>query len=205
MWLATHGEGRRMKKLIIALLLVFPLPVFADSIFSGNIAISSDYVWRGYSQNKNNPAISIGANAEFKGLTLGVWASDVDFNDEAKYEYDLMLDYSHDFNESFGISTGLIQYKWDRWYDDVDEAYVGITLKDLGVTYYKDLDNSDLDFINVVYELSFTDKVDLSLEYGKATGFDSYQALNISRDLGKFTIGGQIGTEETSFGLNFGF
>ena len=194
-----------MKKLIIALLLVFPLPVFADSIFSGNIAISSDYVWRGYSQNKNNPAISIGANAEFKGLTLGVWASDVDFNDEAKYEYDLMLDYSHDFNESFGISTGLIQYKWDKWYDDVDEAYVGITLKDLGVTYYKDLDNSDLDFINVVYELSFTDKVDLSLEYGKATGFDSYQALNISRDLGKFTIGGQIGTEETSFGLNFGF
>ena len=194
-----------MKKLIIALLLVFPLPVFADSIFSGDIAISSDYVWRGYSQNKNNPAISIGANAEFKGLTLGVWASDVDFNDEAKYEYDLMLDYSHDFNESFGISTGLIQYKWDKWYDDVDEAYVGITLKDLGVTYYKDLDNSDLDFINVVYELSFTDKVDLSLEYGKATGFDSYQALNISRDLGKFTIGGQIGTEETSFGLNFGF
>ena len=37
----------------------------------------------------------------------------------------------------------------------VDEAYVGITLKDLGVTYYKDLDNSDLDFINVVYGLIF--------------------------------------------------
>ena len=70
-----------MKKLIIALLLVFPVPVLADSIFSGDIAISSDYVWRGYSQNKNNPAISAGLNAEFKGLTLGVWASKVDFND----------------------------------------------------------------------------------------------------------------------------
>ena len=194
-----------MKKLIIALLLVFPLPVFADSIFSANIAANSDYVWRGYSQNKTNPAISIGANAEFKGLTLGVWASDVDFNDEAKYEYDLMLDYSHDFNENFSVSTGFIRYKWDKGYDDVDEAYVGITLKDLGVTYYKDLDNSNLDFINVVYELSFTDKVDLSLEYGKATGFDSYQALNISRDLGKFTIGGQVGTEETFFGISYNF
>jgi len=194
-----------MRNLIIALLLVFPLPVFADSIFSANIAANSDYVWRGYSQNKTNPAISIGANAEFKGLTLGVWASDVDFNDEAKYEYDLMLDYSHDFNENFGISTGFIRYKWDKGYDDVDEAYVGITLKDLGVTYYKDLDNSDLDFINVVYGFSFTDKVDLSLEYGKATGFDSYQALNISRDLGKFTIGGQVGTEETFFGISYNF
>ena len=67
------------------------------------------------------------------------------------------------------------------------------------------VDNSDLDFINVVYGFSFTDKVDLSLEYGKATGFDSYQALNISRDLGKFTIGGQVGTEETFFGISYNF
>ena len=194
-----------MKKLIIALLLVFPVPVLADSIFSGDIAISSDYVWRGYSQNKNNPAISAGLNAEFKGLTLGVWASEVDFNDEAKYEYDIIIDYSHNFNETFGISTGLIQYKWDKGYDDINEAYVGINMKDLGVTYYKDLDNSNLDFANVVYTLTFIDVIDISLEYGKATGFDAYQALNISKDLGIFTIGGQIGTEETSFGLNFGF
>ena len=191
-----------MKKLIIAALLALPVQVFADSIFSGNIAVNSDYVWRGYSQNNNNPAASAGINAEYKGLTLGVWASEVDFNDEAKYEYDLMLDYSHDFNENFGISTGLIQYKWDKVYDDINEAYIGVTMKDLGITYYKDLENSNLDFVNVVYTLPFIDIVDISLEYGKATGFDSYQALNISKDFGRYTVGGQIGSEEAFFGLS---
>lgn len=187
------------KEIIITALLTLPSQVVAD--ISGNIAINSDYIWRGYSQNSNKPAVSAGVNAEYKGVTLGVWASEVDFNDEAKYEYDLMIDYSHDFNETFGISTGVIHYKWDKVYDDINEAYIGVSIKDIGVTYYKDLNDSNLDFINLVYSVPLFEYVDLSLEYGKATGFNSYQAINISKEFGRFTFGGQVGSEETFIGV----
>ena len=194
-----------MKKLLVILLLLFPVQVFADEIFSGTVAVTSDYVWRGYSQNNGNVAASGGVGVTLGSFTMGAWASQVDFDDDANFEYDLFASVSHAFSENFGVNAGYIKYKWDKVYDDVDEAYVGINVGDLGVTYYKDLDNSELDFINVVYAIPFIEKVGLSLEYGKATGFDSYQALNITKPIGKYVLGGQIGTEETFVGISYNF
>jgi uncharacterized protein (TIGR02001 family) len=194
-----------MKKVLVAILLLLPTQVFAGEIFSGNIGVSSDYLWRGYSQNSGNVAVSGGVGADLGIFTMGVWASQVDFDDEAKFEYDLFAGVSHNFNDSFGVNAGYIKYKWDKGYDDVDEAYIGMNMWDLDVTYYKDLDNSELDFIHANYSIPFIEKVDVSLEYGKATGFDSYQALNISKQLGNYVIGGQIGSEETNIALYYNF
>ena len=194
-----------MKKVLVALLLLLPAQVFAGEIFSGTVAVSSDYVWRGYSQNSGNVAASGGVGVALGSFTMGAWASQVDFDDDANFEYDLFAGVSHDFTDKFGVNAGYIKYKWDKGYDDIDEAYVGVTMWDLGVTYYKDLDNSELDFINVIYGIPFIEKVGLSLEYGKATGFDSYQALNISKQIGNYVLGGQIGTEETVIGISYNF
>ena len=194
-----------MKKVLVALLLLLPTQVFAGEIFNGTLGVSSDYVWRGYSQNSGNVAASGGVGVALGSFTMGAWASQVDFDDDANFEYDLFAGVSHDFNDKFGVNAGYIKYKWDKGYDDIDEAYVGVNMWDLGVTYYKDLDNSELDFINVIYEVPFIEKVGLSLEYGKATGFDSYQALNISKQIGNYVLGGQIGTEETVIGISYNF
>ena len=44
-----------------------------------------------------------------------------------------------------------------------------------------------------------------TLEYGKATGFDNYKAINISKELGDWTVGGQIGSEESTIGITWNF
>ena len=194
-----------MKKVLVALLLLLPTQVFAGEIFSGTIGVSSDYVWRGYSQNSGNVAVSGGVGATLGIFTMGAWASQVDFDDDANVEYDLFAGVSHNFSDKIGVKAGYIKYKWDKVYEDIDEAYVGMNMWDLDVTYYKDLDNSELDFINAIYTIPFIEKVGISLEYGKATGFDSYQALNISKQVGNYVLGGQIGTEETVIGISYNF
>lgn len=51
----------------------------ASAEISGNVALSSDYVWRGFSQTDNQMAISGGLDyAHESGFYLGTWASNVD-------------------------------------------------------------------------------------------------------------------------------
>ncbi len=51
-------------------------PKFA---YSFNIGATNDYVFRGYSQNKENPSIQGGIDLTYGIGYLGVWASNVDF------------------------------------------------------------------------------------------------------------------------------
>ena len=47
---------------------------------SASVAMSSDYVWRGYSQTDSEPAISGSFDyGHASGLYAGTWASNVDF------------------------------------------------------------------------------------------------------------------------------
>ena len=53
--------------------------------FSANIALTSDYRFRGQSQGQGEPALSGGIDyAGSSGFFAGVWASNVDFNDAAE-------------------------------------------------------------------------------------------------------------------------
>ena len=169
------------------------------------IGVHSDYVWRGYSQNDGEVALSAGVGVALGGFTLAAWASQVDFNDDAKYEYDLVAGYDYWVNDNFKLSGGYIRYAWDEVYDTIEEAYVGFSTYGVSLTYYQDIDNSDLDFVNAIVEVPFIKEFDVSLEYGKATGFDNYKAINISKDLGDWTVGGQIGSEESTIGIVWNF
>ena len=194
-----------IQKIIIILLLLLPTTAISAEHFSGTIGAHSDYVWRGYSQNDGEVAVSAGVGVTFKGVTLAAWASQVDFNDDAKYEYDLVANYDYWINDNFRVSGGYIRYAWDEVYDTIEEAYVGFGAYGVAVTYYQDIDNSDLDFVNAIVDVPFVEGFDVSLEYGKATGFDNYKAINISKELGDWTVGGQIGSEESTIGILWNF
>jgi len=194
-----------IQKIIIILLLLLPTTAISAEHFSGMIGVHSDYVWRGYSQNDGEVALSAGVGVALGGFTLAAWASQVDFNDDAKYEYDLVAGYDYWVNDNFKLSGGYIRYAWDEIYDTIEEAYVGFSTYGVSLTYYQDIDNSDLDFVNAIVEVPFIKEFDISLEYGKATGFDNYKAINISKDLGDWTVGGQIGSEESTIGIVWNF
>ena len=57
-----------------------------DFSFSGNVGLYSDYIFRGYTQTQNEPAIQGGFDVEHSsGLYAGTWASNVDWTTSGGY------------------------------------------------------------------------------------------------------------------------
>ncbi len=78
---------------------------------SGSVGVTSDYRFRGVTQNDENPAIQAGLQVSHEsGAYVGLWGSPVDFNDgdEANTEFDLMAGYA---------------YEADAWSADVRYTY----------------------------------------------------------------------------------
>lgn len=50
-----------------------------DLQFSANFSVTSDYVFRGFSQSREKPAYQGGVDATYKWLYAGLWASHIDF------------------------------------------------------------------------------------------------------------------------------
>ncbi len=61
----------------------------AEVAFSGNVALTTDYVFRGISQTLENPAIQGGFDVAVDKFYAGVWASNVDFGFDETIEIDL--------------------------------------------------------------------------------------------------------------------
>lgn len=84
-----------------------------DYTLSANVALATDYVFRGISQTDNEPAIQGGFDFNHKsGVYAGVWASNVDFGpaDDTKLEMDLYAGYSSTFAEKATWSAGVLYY-----------------------------------------------------------------------------------------------
>ena len=86
----------------------------AKSAFSvsGNVGLYSDYIFRGYTQTKNDPALQGGFDIEHEsGAYAGVWASNVNWTTEGGY----MDDNSMEIDGYFGFAGNL--GKTDIGYD----------------------------------------------------------------------------------------
>tara|TARA_R110002072_G_scaffold156566_8_gene307086 strand:+ start:702 stop:1394 length:693 start_codon:yes stop_codon:yes gene_type:complete len=76
----------------------------------GNIALTSNYIYRGVSQTDGGPAISGGFDvADDSGLYAGVWGSSVDFGDDTTMELDLYGGYATTLG-SWDLDIGGIFY-----------------------------------------------------------------------------------------------
>lgn len=77
--------------LATAAVLAFPAAAAAQDgpTGSGNIAVTSDYVWRGVSQTDEGPAVQLGFDVASDLFYIGTWASNVDFGTDAELEWDV--------------------------------------------------------------------------------------------------------------------
>ena len=181
-----------MKNKLLALLLsVCTIPAFAD--VSGSLGYTSDYVWRGISQSGGSGAMQVDLMLEKNGLYGGVWASQVDFGDDATYEMDFYGGYELWLSDKWSIDVGVLQYNWDKGYDDVEEAFVKVGLKDLSVGYYVDLSNSDNTYMEVGYTLPFIKWVDLGINYGRFDEDNDFWKVSMGKILGnKWYVNAEI-------------
>jgi uncharacterized protein (TIGR02001 family) len=68
---------------VMALSAAYVAPAFAENgaTYSGNIALTTDYAFRGISQTDGAPAVQGGFDASFGSVYAGAWASNVDFGE----------------------------------------------------------------------------------------------------------------------------
>ena len=100
--------------------------------FSGNVALTSEYLYRGISQTDDQPAIQGGFNYELEiakpvSVYAGVWGSNVDFSafeSDATHGASIEMDWVGGFRGTFGSSgvtwdVGFIYYS----YPGADSSY----------------------------------------------------------------------------------
>ncbi|MEO0608081.1 MAG: TorF family putative porin [Pseudomonadota bacterium] len=96
---------------------------FAEGEFSGNIALTSDYVYRGITQADGAPTIQGGFDWASDDFYVGVWASGVDFGDGTSTEIDYYAGWTPTVGE-FGLDLGVIYYSYPDAPDDPEQAFV---------------------------------------------------------------------------------
>lgn len=195
-----------MKKLAYALVLtglvsVPTLALAADEpasphTLSANVALTSDYVFRGVSQTQGDPAIQGGVDySHASGLYVGAWASTVKwvdkggYKDDNNFEIDLYGGYKGSLGE-VGYDIGVITYYYPGDQiatandPDTTEVYLGASWK----------------FLSAKYSYTVSDRFvgwGTSADAGGKTDGSYYVELNGNYDLGNgWGVLGHVGYQD---------
>ncbi len=154
---------------------------------SGNVALTTDYKFRGISQSNEEAAIQGGFDvAHEAGFYVGAWGSSVDFDtDDGDYDGSLELD----VYLGYGAELGDTGWAWDLgflYYDypgddgakgDYQEIYLGLGWEDLalGFAYSSDYYAETGDFWYLYADYSFALPNDFTL--GLHVGYNRLEGL----------------------------
>lgn len=139
---------------------------------SGNIALSTDYKFRGISQS-DGEAISGGFDVAFdNGFYIGTWGSSIeDWGNGLELDY--YAGYGGEFNESVSYDVGLLAYTYpneDSGDLDYNEIYGSIGVADVtfGFAYSDDYfaGTGDFTYLYVDYSYALSESYSLDLHLG---------------------------------------
>ncbi|MGH8030064.1 MAG: TorF family putative porin [Arenimonas sp.] len=173
-----------------------------ESNFSWNLALTSDYVFRGVSQNSREPALQGGLDYSFgdTGFYVGTWGSNVDFGDGSPdLEIDTYIGWNTDLSDSFNLDVMLSRYN----YFGEDEASFGtidyneligvVTWNEMiafTAAYTNNYSNTGINssYVNVTGEWEVAESFTFSAGVGRtefedSDGYTDWM-LGISRDFG---------------------
>lgn len=99
----------------------------AQAEFSANVALATDYVFRGISQTGEDPALQGGFDFKHaSGFYAGVWGSNVEFSpavDDASLELDYYAGVTGEFGGGLGWDVGAIYYSYPGSESDANLDY----------------------------------------------------------------------------------
>ncbi|MET0181674.1 MAG: TorF family putative porin [Caulobacterales bacterium] len=171
------------------------VPASAEVSYSGNVALTSNYVFRGVSQSDNGPAVQGGFDVSSGIFYAGTWASSVDFGWDSGTGFDdggVELDLYAGLKPTLGpvaFDIGVLGY----FYPGSEDGSVGPE----GV----DLDYYELKFAPsitpvegltlgaaVYYSPEFTGSTDSGLYYEANAAFTISDMFSVSGAVGKQTV-----------------
>lgn len=88
-----------------------------------NLGVTSDYVFRGYSQTGEDPAIFGGVDVTVGSFYTGAWVSNVDFGDDTDAEFDIYGGYRTEVS-GFAVDVGVVGYLYVSQPAGADYDYV---------------------------------------------------------------------------------
>jgi uncharacterized protein (TIGR02001 family) len=178
-------KSKLLNSLILAALVV-PSVAMAEekSPFSGNVSLTTDYLYRGITQTNHRGAIQGGFDyADPSGFYIGTWGSNISWIPAtgSSLELDTYAGYSGGFATDFTYNVGVLRYNYSGEYappsPNTNEVYGSIGWKMLTAKYSRSLtnlfgfaDSSGAGYLelNAAYSLEGPG-VDLSAHYGKQT------------------------------------
>lgn len=117
-------------------LAMIPASIFAQAQaqeveWSGNVTLTTDYVFRGVSQTNEDFALQGGFDLAVGGFYAGTWASNVDFEDDTdtNLEIDFYAGYTGALTEQISFDVGAVYYAYPDSSDsdlDLFEIYGGL-------------------------------------------------------------------------------
>ncbi|MBW1868211.1 MAG: hypothetical protein JRI73_02710 [Deltaproteobacteria bacterium] len=147
---------------------------------SADVALLSQYVWRGWGLSKDSLVIQPSVTASYKGFSLNLWGNmDTSFqgteDSEKKFKWnetDLTFSYGHSFG-MVGLEAGFIYYALDGL-DDWKEFYLSLGLDTIlapTVTVYREISKNQGWYVNLGISHSFELPHEITLDLG---GYVSY-------------------------------
>ncbi|EIJ35190.1 TorF family putative porin [Thiothrix nivea] len=143
---------------------------------SGNIGVTSNYIWRGVEQNNGQAAVSGGLDFEApNGGYVGTWASPVAGGDD--YELDLYGGYAGENASGLGYDVGVITYMYPKGgtNEHFDEVYGSLNYGAIngGVAYtFGSDDDTTPEFSkgDIYYHVGASKEIKGGLELGGTVG-----------------------------------
>ena len=143
---------------------------------SGNVALSSDYFFRGIDQS-GGEALSGGFDVAFdSGFYVGTWASSIDFS--GGLELDYYAGYGGSFSEDVSYDIGYLYYGYPQGpsTEEFEEIYGSVSFSDVTVGFaYSDdyyASTGDSTYVYVDYGMSLSETVSLAFHYGTMSADD---------------------------------
>ncbi len=155
--------------------------------FSANVAMTSDYVFRGISQSDEEIAIQGGFDvAHSSGVYAGVWSSVVDdsFYGGADIEVDTYIGWGGEVGP-VGVDVGFLHYEYPDTTvgaNNTDEWHIGVS-KDFGV-------------VSASLTYNYSDNF-----FGAGDG--EYWDLGVEAPLGSFTVAAHYGSTDVDNGTDY--
>ena len=164
-----------------------------------NVGATTDYIWRGMTQNDGDTSFSGGIDISTdSGFYAGTWVGDVKF-DGATYELDFYAGYAGEAG-ALAYDIGYIQYMYPDIATDADfgEIYVTLGTGPVSVSYYYEADNDDgsVDsgdntYLSLDYSTDLSEDWGVSLHYGiydKDTWTDEQIDMSLTLSKGDFSF-----------------
>jgi uncharacterized protein (TIGR02001 family) len=143
---------------------------------SGNVALGSDYFFRGIDQ-AGGEALSGGFDVAFdNGFYVGTWASSIDFS--GGLELDYYAGYGGSFSEDVSYDIGYLYYGYPQGpsSEEFEEIYGSVSFADATVgfaisdDYYASTGSST--YLYVDYGVALSDAISLGFHFGTMSADD---------------------------------